>query len=377
MNSAWTRSPQSVDPLSWFTGPLVPVVFGGLTVTYGTAESLLSSRMATTLWLQWPALVCMLVAFTLISTLTQPRRSEFTARRAGIPLVLGWLGLLLSGLGYADGGQHIELWWAPIGLGFIVVALAPYSSSIRMIVAGTLSFLVTLGVVIFAFLPTASYWPPLTYVVLGAGTVAVATAASAVFSYQVVWRVTQWASSDAESRLSSGVLGEAAKLRILRQELASVSDRALPLLQRVAAAGVVTAKDREQAADLAEALRAELVDRSNRSWLDTLAKGMKLTVVDPEYRADRMTPPQRSALLGLLRAASDGSIKGSALLAIELRGEPDGSTAVAISIDVQLPEGRRVMLLAPHYLMLKATVDGLHRDSGEQLRMRFRLPPEA
>ena len=178
MNSAWTRSPQSVDPLSWFTGPLVPVVFGGLTVTYGTAASLLSSRMATTLWLQWPALVCMLVAFTLISTLTQPRRSEFTARRAGIPLVLGWLGLLLSGLGYADGGQHIELWWAPIGLGFIVVALAPYSSSIRMIVAGTLSFLVTLGVVIFAFLPTASYWPPLTYVVLGAGTVAVATAAS-------------------------------------------------------------------------------------------------------------------------------------------------------------------------------------------------------
>jgi hypothetical protein len=293
-----------------------------------------------------------------------------------VPVVLGGLSVLLSGIGYSGGGLRLELWWASIGLAFVLASLAPYSSTIRMITVGAVSCLVTVAVVILTGLSGAGHWPPVSTVLLGVGPVLIAAVAGSVFSYQVAWRIADWASMRSDTRLSSSVLGETAKLRILRSELADVSDRALPLLQGVVEAGIVTDEIRAQAAALSEELRAELVERSNRSWLDRLAPGLKLTVVDSEHRADRMTPPQRSALLGLLRAASDGGGQEQSPLLIELRGEPDGSTAVALSLDVQLPEGRRITLLSPHYLTLKTAVDELQWEGGRQLRMHFRLPPE-
>ena len=63
-------------------------------------------------------------------------------------------------------------------------------------------------------------------------------------------------------------------------------------------------------------------------------------------------------------------------LLIELRAQPDGSTAVALSIDIDLPEGRRLVLLAPYYLTLKTTVADLTWDDGRNLLMRFRIPPK-
>jgi hypothetical protein len=375
LTSAWTRSPQSLDPLSWFTGPLVPLVFGGLAVALGVTASLSMGPTARH-WLQWPALACVLAACILISVLTRPRGPEFAGWRAAVPVVLGGLSVLLSGIGYSGGGLRLELWWASIGLAFVLASLAPYSSTIRMITVGAVSCLVTVAVVILTGLSGAGHWPPVSTVLLGVGPVLIAAVAGSVFSYQVAWRIADWASMRSDTRLSSSVLGETAKLRILRSELADVSDRALPLLQGVVEAGIVTDEIRAQAAALSEELRAELVERSNRSWLDRLAPGLKLTVVDSEHRADRMTPPQRSALLGLLRAASDGGGQEQSPLLIELRGEPDGSTAVALSLDVQLPEGRRITLLSPHYLTLKTAVDELQWEGGRQLRMHFRLPPE-
>ena len=87
-----------------------------------------------------------------------------------------------------------------------------------------------------------------------------------------------------------------------------------------------------------------------------------------------MSTAQRSALLGVLRAVTDGSAPAAPLL-IELRGEADGSTAVALSNDVTLPEGRRLTLLAPHYVSLRAAADDLEWEQGEKLRLRFRFPP--
>jgi hypothetical protein len=377
MTEAWRRSPHDVDPLSWFTGPFAPVVFGGIAVVFGTAATLLATRDGTTAWFDWAAVACLLLAFASFGLLVRPGRLGPRLLLTGVPVVLGWLSLVLAALGAPGHPQQIELWWAPVGLAFVLAALTPYSSARRLLLVGTASSVVT--AVVTGLLPSARphYWPPVTEIVLGTGSVLVATAATTVFSYQVVVRTQRWAASDTRPTLSSGVLGEAAKLRILRREFASVGERAVPLLQRVAEGGVVTPEDREQALSLAEELRAELVERSNRSWLDSLATRMNLTVIDRERRADRMNEAQRAALLGLLRAATDGSALARPALVIELRGEADGSTAVALSTDVNLPDGRRLTLLAPHYLTLRATVDDLEwHAAGERLRMRFRLPPE-
>lgn len=376
MTEAWQRSPHDVDPLSWFTGPLVPMVFGGLALTYGAAVTVLSTRGMAAPWADWAALVCMLAGFVSFAMLSRSGRIAPRLVLTGVPVLLGWAGVVLSGLGEAGGRQPVELWWAPVGLAFILAALAPHTPAARLVVVGALSSIATASVL--AFLPSARphFWPPVTEVLLGTGSVLVATVAASTFSYQVVSRTLAWGASDTGRTFSSGVLGEAARLRILRRELESVGVRAVPLLERVATSGVVTPEDREQASALSEELRAELVERANRSWLDTLSMRLNLTVLDAEHRADRMTAPQRSALLGLLRAATDGVVGLRSALVIELRGEADGSTAVALSTDVQFPEGRRLTLLAPHYVTLRAAVDGLEWEAGEQLRMRFRLPPE-
>lgn len=372
------RSPRDVDPLSWFTGPLVPFVFGGITAVYGIATTVLANRPNLSLWLELAAVLAMALGFLVIAHLTASRRVGSALVLSTVPVALGWLGLAISAADHLDTAEPAEVWWASVGLAFLVAALAPYLSATRLLIVGIASTFATMAATwtVLTFGPHSDYWPITTQLMLGAWSVAVATMAAAVFSYQVVLRTTEWAASATGAVLSSGVLGEAAKRRILRQELASVGERAVPLLDRVARTGVVTPEDREQARGLSEDLRAELVERSNRSWLDSLARRMKLTVIDQDHRADRMSPAQRSALLGLLRAATDGMTPQRAPLLIELRGQADGSTAVALSTDVTFPEGRRLTLLAPHYVSLRATVDELEWDPGEKLRLRFRLPPE-
>ena len=375
MPSHWRSSPQDLDPLSWFTGPLVAVVLGALSVLFGVVAVILVPGTVSPDWQEWTAVGLLALSAGLITRFSRPGSPRLGGLRAASPVLLACAAVTLAGFGYAGRDLPLDLWWAPVSLALILAALAPYSSPLRIVVVGTLSIIVTVAVIMMAFPGGGSPWPPFTRVLVGVSSVALSTLAGATFAYQVVRRVTRWTSLRAGPSLSSGVLGEAARLRVLRQELESVSARSLPLLRRIAKTGEITATDRQLGDDLARELRAELVERANRSWLDAHAKGLNLSIIDPQCRAEVMTAQQRTALLGMLRASSEVSSDTGALQVIELRAESDGSTAVAISMDVRLPEGRRLKLLAPHYLELTTTVDNLVMDSRPTFCMRFRLPP--
>ncbi len=376
MTDAWRRSPNEVDPLSWFSGPLVPVVFGGLAMTFGVAATVLSGQEGVIPWFDWGAVACLLLGFATVGLVANPARKASPLLLTIPSILFGWTSFVLSVLGHIDGPRlMVEIWWAPVGLAFLIAALAPYSSAIRLIVLGSVSAVVTGTVIAVVPFNRAGYWPPFTEGVIGSGPILVATAAASVFAFQVASRIQEWSSTDLGSTLTSGALGESARLRILRVELASVGDRTLPFLRRIADSGVVTAMDREQARLLSDEVRAELVEKANRSWLDTLATRMHLTVLDTEHQAERMTANQRAALLGLLRAVTQEGGEERSTIVIQLRGDADGSTVVALSTDVHFPEGRRITLLAPHYFSLKATVDDLEWSSGDQLGLRFRLAP--
>ena len=147
-----------------------------------------------------------------------------------------------------------------------------------------------------------------------------------------------------------------------------------PFLESIAEAGTVTPEDRTLAGQLARRLRSDLVTHANRSWLDALALRGRIFVVDPDHQADRMSTAQRAALRGLVLAVLDDPTIDQGSLFIELRGQEDGSTAVAMSIDLDLPEGRRVMMIAPYYLALKTTVQEISWDPSRDL-LRFQVPP--
>lgn len=375
MSSTWRSSPHDLDPLSWITGSPVAKVLGGLSVLYGVISVAFIAGNMSTIGLEWSAVVLFALATLTITRSVRPGSARLRGVRAAAPVALGWVAVILSGWGYAGRGLTLDFWWAPISLALILVALAPYSSPLRVILVGALSCLVTVAVILLAFSEDASSWPSISKVVVGISSVALGTVAGASFAFQVVWRIKKWATLPPGPALSSGVLGEAAKLRILRQELEQVGDRSLPLLRRVASTGEITDADRQEASDLSRTLRTELVDRSNGSWLDTLASQLNLSIIDPERRAESMSAQQRTALYGMLRASGQASPESMPQQVIELRADPDGSTAVAIMTDIDLPEGRRVKLMAPHYLELTAVADDLALDAGKKFNVRFRLPP--
>ena len=377
MNSAWRFSPREVDLLSWFTGPLVPIVFGGIATTFGLAVTLTMLHDTQRLVLGSFAVVVMVGAFISSIFLAPRRRANLTASITIVPVAMGWIAMLLSVASEWGTTLPFELRWSPIAFSLLLASLAPYLSAVRILIVGILSTVIYMSVTALSLNvePHPGYWPFTVHLIVGSGMILMATVASTVFCYQVVARTMGWAHSVSGEALSSGVLGEAARRRILRQELANMSDRALPLLERVTESGVVTDADREEARVLAERLRAELVERSNLSWLESLTRQMNLTVIDLDRLAERMNLGQRSALMGLLTAATKELFEPTTRVVIELRGEPDGATAVAISADRAFAEGRKLTLLAPHYVSLVAAVDDVEWTTGQELHVSFRVPP--
>jgi hypothetical protein len=374
MTSAWRRSPQEVDPLSWFTGPSIPLVLAGVAVVQGVVITLIYWNSWSIVALEWAAMPLFLAAGWVAAQFAQPHRRRFGWRQAALVLAIATVGLALAAGGTVNSTLPVAQWWPGIGLAAILASLAPYSSARRMVVYSIPTIVIAAVVGSLVFTSLSRFWPPVGIVVISTGPVLVAAVASVVFSYSVVERTTAWletSAGDEEVYPVSRYLDDTE----LASSITRVSVRVAPFLEGVANAGMITPADRTLAAQIARTLRAELVTASNRSWLDTLASESGMVVSDPARLADGMDESQRTALRGLLVAAVESSVVDQQSILIELRKQPDGSTAVALSIDVDLPEGRRLMLLAPYYLTLKTTVDDLSWASGESVKLKFRIPP--
>ena len=373
---AWNVTPQQIDPLSWFTRPLVPVAFAILAALIGTATIVIQWSLSRNPWLDVAAIVLVASACVLIQMRTRPLRPMFGPRQALVPLALTVAGLALSTVSAINSDALVQYWWASIGVGCVVAALGPFSTVRQVLAYGTALTALTAACGYIAFAPRSEVWPALSVTLIAGCAGVVATVATATFGYEVVSRTqTLLRSPGAEQPVSAEVASDEAARRVERRTLARLGKRVAPFLESVAQAGEVTAADRALAGQLARRLRSDLVSQVNRTWLDSVALFGRIYVVDPDKLADRMNAAQRTALRGLLQSVTNnpGTAEGS--LFIELRGQPDGSTAVALSLDFSLPEGTRAMLIAPYYLTLQTTVDSLTWDPSRDL-LRFQLPAQ-
>jgi hypothetical protein len=374
---AWNVTPQQIDPLSWFTRPLVPVAFATLAALIGIVTSVVQWRLAEHPWLDLLAVALISGACVLVQVSTRPLRPMFGPRQALTPLALTVAGLGVSTVSAIQSTTLVQYWWASIGAGCVVAALGPFSTVRQLLVYGTGLTAVTAACGYLAFAPVSTVWPALSVTLIAACAGIVATVATATFSYVVVSR-TQ-ALLRGAGTLPPASPGEEASdelaHRVERRTLARLGNRVAPFLEHIADAGEVTAADRALAGQLARQLRSDLVSQVNRTWLDSVALFGRIYVVDPDKLADRMNAAQRTALRALLLSVTNNPGAAVGSLLIELRGEPDGSTAVALSLDFSLPEGRRAMLLAPYYLTLQTTVDSLSWDPSRDL-LKFQLPAQ-
>jgi len=374
MSSVWVKSPQDVDPVSWFTGQWTPVVFSLAGVLQGVVITLIHWGDWSSAVLQFVAMPFFLGAGLLTASSSRPDRARFRFRDAAGILALACAGLVVSAVGTSGDRLAVSQWWPGIALGVTLVGIAPYCTPRKQLIClGPI--LVFVGVVgWFVFSAQLAFWPPVALVFLIIGPTAIGGLAAVVFSYTVVTRTlalleTSFGSEEFYS--TSEFVTDAEQ----RESIARMSARVAPFLRGIADAGVITPENRALAAQLARRLRTDLITATTRSWLDVVAQESGMVVSDPGRLADSMNDSQRAALRALLVAAIDSSVVDRRTLLIELRGQDDGSTAVALSIDVDLPEGRRLLLLAPYYLTLKTTVKDLSWDDGRSLMVKFRISP--
>ncbi len=371
----WLRlSAQDADPLSWFTGPLVPLVFAALNLLYGGTFAALTWGASRDPFLQIVGVALCSAACIVVHVLTRPLRRRLGWGGATLALGLGVVGFALSAVGYADTVFSIELWWAPFGLALVIASLGPYLPARTIILLGGAATLIAVPVAQVMIQAQVTGWGPVATALILASPPVSAIVATAAFSIAVVGRTLPLIERRTQTMLSLDAPRGALNEQLERDRLARLISRAAPFIEGVARAGKVTPADRTLAGNLARRLRDDLVTQSNLSWLDSVAQD-RLVVVDPDHLANRMRTSQRTALRALIRAILDTPGTDAGSLLVELRAHPDGSTAVGVSLDFELPEGRRVMQLAPYYLALRGSVDDLQWSDDKFLRVTFNLPP--
>ncbi|HEY4152521.1 MAG TPA: hypothetical protein VGM38_04305 [Pseudolysinimonas sp.] len=354
-------SAQQLDPLTWFTGRVVPLVFAGLVVLYG-AFRIPTWFTTESPWMQPVAVLLCAGACVFVYVMTRPLRPQVGWGTAIATVLIGAAGLILSSVGYSGTDLSIELWWAPFGFGLAIASLAPYLSARAVLVLGGLSTPIVTVLAFWLIDPDVTVWGPLSSMIIIAAPIVCGLVAAVTFSFVLVSRMMPVIEQRSQLVLPREAPDAAAE-EVERLRLARLSARAVPFLVGIADAGRITPADRALAGQLARRLRDDLVTQSNLSWLDSIAADSRLVVIDPHHRAGRMSAAQRIALRSLLRAVLDTPGADSSSLLIELRGRPDGATAVGVSMDVDLPEGRRIMHLAPYYLTLRTAVDDLTWDA--------------
>jgi hypothetical protein len=369
-----TLSAYEVDPLSWFTGPLVPIVFAALNLAYGGTLALVTWAQVGNPRLQFAGVILCTLACLLVHVMTRPMRQRIGWEVGAIAVGMACLGFIASAIGYTNIEFAIELWWAPFGVALVLASLAPYLPARMLVGLGLGAIGVTAPIAYLIVHDHVPHWGPVSTVLIIVSPIASGIAATAAFSYVVVSRMQPLIEKRSEVLVSPEAARDDEAETAERVRLAQFTARAVPFLEAVARQGVVTPPDRALAGQLARRLRDDLVTQSNVSWLDSVASGSRLVVIDPEHRAAKMRAPQRTALRALLQAILDTPGTDAGSLLVELRSAPDGSTAVGVSLDMELPEGRRIMHLAPYYLTLGTAVNDLQWSRDRFLQLSFNLP---
>ena len=364
-------SARDVDPMSWFTGPYVPLVFAGFIAIYGSVMSIVVWTRSDLPALQLIGVALCTVACLLLQLLTS-LRNRFNWQLGAVVVGVAGAGFIVSAIGYHQVVFPLEQWWAPFCFAVALSSLAPYLSTWRLIFWGWLALLTVVPIVFAIVDPRVPDWGSMSVFLLIASPTGVSVAATTAFSYSVVHQMLPIVDNRSSEVVSEVLAPDPEDEEAERVMLARYTARAVPFLRTIADRGTVTDGDRALAGEIARYLRDDLVSRSDLAWLGLRADDTRVVVVDPERRAQSMRSTQRTAIRDLVRAVLDDPSTDATTIFMELRAQPDGSTAVAITLDTELPEGRRVRHIAPYFFNLRGAMTDVHlRRDG----LSFRVPP--
>jgi len=369
---SWRVSPWDADPLSWFTTPNLPLAAAGLALLHGLVVLGPVGQAGSRPLVQVGAVALSVLAVVWVHLVTRPRRGPFTMWRALMGVALSSLAVVISALGYSGESFLIELWWAPLSASLVLFAMVPYASAARLTTVGGLLVVVTTVATLTFVVPNDPTWPPFSDVAIALFPTIIGVTGAVVMIRSITLGLARWSERPLDVRgvdarvdtLAAAAVDEATRIRIAPATafIASILD-----------GGEVSAGDADRASAIAQRLRRELTGEIDRTWIERVARGRAVTVVDPERLAERLDLAQRTvlrALLDTLLGHTDSPI-GSAR--VELRHTGNGAIAVALRIVSTLPEGRRETFLAPYYVSLQSSVDNLQWRTGPVTAVEFEV----
>lgn len=369
MSAWWQRSALEVDTLGWLTSSIVIAWVASLIVIHGVVSISLGGQAGPAPQLQVIAIVVMASSALLIHGASQPRGHRLARVLSAGVFVLVAVAVVLSAVGYAGTPVTAELWWAPLGAALVLMSTSPVVPG-RVYVPGSLG-VIAVTAAASAFVAVSADSPtPVADAVIATSTVVFALIGGSVLTSTLVLGVEGWRS---DRRTTADLLGDSERVLAVIDEVTDqrLSTEVMVFLQGVTERGTIAEADRVRAGMLAERLRGDLVQRDQQSWLTSLIAGRAVLVDDPERLAETITVEQRGALIALLDGLFSDPQAGVRSARLTLARRREGTVAVALTIELTLPEGRRTSVLTPYFLTVRSVVPRVEWRNGESLHVAF------
>lgn|GEM_PF-2401632 len=395
MSSWWRRSAVDVDTLSWLTSSIVTIWVSATVAAFGVGAMLFGTQAGHRPAQHILAIVMMTAAAWLIHDGAHPRRSRFGHWRGALVYALAALAVVVSASSLIDRPPLIpvidaalesalplaiavpfsfEVWWAPVGAALVVMASSPFVAG-RTFVPGAI--VVTIATAFAAALLSYDRNGAVVVadVIVAVSSPLFAIIGGALLTRTLVIAVEQWRGG----RLPTAPAADAVEpvLDVVDRITAGRFSRSVvPFLERMLTAPSVTSRDRRIAGRLADEVRTALVRHGDQSWLAEHLSGRPVYLADPYRLADTITVDQRGAIVALIDGLFDDPEAGVFAARLDLEPAADDAVAVALTVGLQLPEGRRTAVLAPYYLTVKSVVRSIEWHSGETLLVTFAVDSE-
>ncbi len=389
--SWWRRSPLDIDTLSWLTSSLVSTWVTLVVAIFGFSAIIFGGQAGYRPAFQIVAVVTMTAAAFVIHRGALPSRRRFRVRRAVLIFGLVSASVMFSALALVDRSAvmpavdaiipaptnptfALELWWAPVCAALILMATSPFVAG-RVFVPGSLFVVVVTAIAAGVVATDRGSDLPVADIVVMTSSTLFAVIGGAVLSRTLVIAVYRWR-AERRDTVPDDDPSEPAVAVIDRITGGRFTSDVVPFLERLEHSTDLRDDDYQAASVLARDLRAALVDHGDQSWLAAHVSGLPVYITDDFRLADTITVDQRAAIIALIDGLFSDPEAGVFGARLDLAPADDDAVAVAVTVGLALPEGRRTTVLAPYYLTVKSVVRRIEWRGGESLVVTFDVDSE-
>ncbi|GAA1055501.1 hypothetical protein GCM10017608_29250 [Agromyces luteolus] len=327
MSTALRLTQQEVDPIGGVAA--APLVLIGSILSAATSIGL-------TAW-HWSEVgspvaafagILFVVAAGAVATVSAlPARAPFTVDRLWFAVALAVGAAIAEYVSTVGANRYLYDDYGPLVVGVLILSLAPFSTWISLLAAGTVAAAVLAILAIGSAGASATQANAAALIAVNSVAVLALSAAGAAYSATIVRESLAWQREANAIALERDGGVRAGIVRSVQQGRVSVLSReVLPFLAAVMSAERISVADADRARELAEMLRRALKAGIESTWLDDLASSIgaarqvPIAVDDPAATAARLRSEQRPPLTALLSWLSSAERSESIRIAVAAEG---------------------------------------------------------